>query len=393
LSDRLFGLNPPDPFPPAVPEVVEPLGAEGVRDSIDTFVLAHLTAPRFLQVAEKRILRGKVDGPPARREQFARRLRELPVDAFFETVGADTFATVSRPKSRRIPTDWPRYLVFFLLTVFTTTWGGAYWNGIDPFAGSTWGDPDLGAILNGLRAGLPYSMALVGILACHEFGHYFAARRYGLDTTLPFFIPIPPFFFLLPIGTLGAVIKMNTPLYNRRILMDVGAAGPLAGMVAALPILGYGILRAPAIPETQASGLYFSEPLLFTALEFLLRPDLRAGGDIQATSAVLAGWIGLFVTALNLLPVGQLDGGHVTYALLGRGQHRLGRIFFLALAALGFLWSGWWLWVVIILLVVRIKHPPVLDLELPLDGKRKAIGWITVALFLLCFHPVPFQLR
>lgn len=385
------GLDfPANPFPPPVGEAGPPL-AEAALDEVDTFVLGHLTEPRLFQVGSKRIVRGRVPGPEERRRSLKRSLETVPADVFYERVAGETFATVSRPKSRALPEGWGRNLILFLATLFTTTWGGAYWNGVDPFAGSSWTQPDFAAVAQGLRTGLPFALSLLWILTCHEFGHYFAARRYGLDTTLPFYIPIPP--FLSPIGTLGAVIKMKTPLYNRRILMDVGAAGPLAGVAAALPILVYGILNAPLVPDWEGPGLTFNEPLMFTGLERLLRPDIPPGGDIQATSPVLAGWLGLFVTALNLLPVGQLDGGHVVYALLGKGQHRVGALCFVALAGLGWLWSGWWLWVVLILVAVRIKHPPVLDLEIPLDARRKAIGWVTVLLFALCFHPLPFEIR
>ena len=381
----------PDPFPPPVPEAVGPAPVAAELDAVDTFVLGQLAEPRLFQVGTKRIVRGKVPAPDGRRGSLERELRALPVDFFYERVGTETYATVSRPKTRAVPRGWPRNLLLFLVTLLTTTWGGAYWQGVDPFAGAALAVADLPEIARGLATGLPFSLSILWILTCHEFGHYFAARRYGLDTTLPFYIPIPP--FLSPIGTLGAVIKMNTPLYNRRILMDVGAAGPLAGILAALPVLAYGILRAPEVPLTEGAGLYFSEPLLFQGLERLLRPDLVPGGDIQATGLVLAGWLGLFVTALNLLPVGQLDGGHVLYALLGKGQHRVGALCFAALAGLGWLWEGWWLWVVVILLLVRVKHPPILDLDLPLDGTRKALGWVTVLLFALCFHPVPFEIR
>lgn len=379
-----------DPFPPTVPETAgRPMPAE--LDETDALVLRHLVEPRLFRIGPKRILRGRLELPEGRREAFAEALRRLPVDAFFERVGAETFVTVSRPRAPVVPRGWPLNLLLFLATLLTTLWGGAFWNGVDPFAGSSLAHPDLPAIARGLAVGAPFALSLLFILTCHEFGHWFAARRYGLDATLPFYIPVPP--FLSPVGTLGAVIKMRTPLYNRRILMDVGAAGPLAGVVAALPIVVAGILNAPALPPMEGSGLYFNEPLLFSGLERLLRPDLPPGGDIQATSLVLAGWLGLFVTALNLLPVGQLDGGHVAYALLGRGQHAVGAAAFVGLAAAGWLWMGWWMWVLIVLVLVRVRHPPILDLELPLDRKRLAIGWVTLLLFPLCFHPVPFEVR
>jgi membrane-associated protease RseP (regulator of RpoE activity) len=378
-----------EPFPP--PATVGPEDGVGALDAIDRVVLSQLQEARLYRVGEKRIVRGLLAGGDARRESFARSLQGLPVDSFFERVGDRTYATVSRPKSRSLPAKWPLNLLLFVLTVLTTTWAGAYWNGIDPFELAAQPGGGVRALLAAMGSGLPFALSLLTILTCHEFGHYFAARRYGLDTTLPFYIPIPP--FLSPIGTLGAVIKLKTALYNRRILMDVGAAGPLAGAVVALPILAYGILHAPIAPVTAGPAYVFNEPLLFKALEKLLRPDMPPHGDIVATSTVLAGWIGLFVTALNLLPVGQLDGGHVVYALLGRGQHVVGLATVLGLAGLGWLWNGWWMWVLLILFFVRVKHPPVLDLDLPLDRKRKAIGWITMVLFLLCIHPVPFEVR
>jgi membrane-associated protease RseP (regulator of RpoE activity) len=378
-----------DPFPPPATGAVDDGGV--ALDAIDSLVLDHLQEARLYRVGDKRIVRGLLAGGDARRPSFERSLKGLPVDAFFERVGDQTYATISRPKSRALPSKWPLNLLLFVLTVLTTTWAGAYWNGIDPLQMATEPGGGPAAFLAAMRTGLPFALSLLAILTCHEFGHYFAARRYGLDTTLPFYIPIPP--FISPIGTLGAVIKLKTPLYNRRILMDVGAAGPLAGAVVALPILAYGILHAPIAPAISGPAYVFNEPLLFTALERLLRPDIPPHGDIVATSTVLAGWIGLFVTALNLLPVGQLDGGHVVYALLGRGQHVVGLVTVIALAGLGWLWNGWWMWVLLILFLVRVKHPPVLDLDLPLDRKRQVIGWITMALFLLCIHPVPFAVR
>jgi membrane-associated protease RseP (regulator of RpoE activity) len=381
------------PFgPPPLGAPPGPLAAdEAVLDLVDQRVLAQLQDARLYQAGGKRIVRGRVPGGVDRRRAVERSLGGLPVDFFFEQVGDETYLTVSRPKSRALPEGWPVNVLLFLLTVVTTTWAGAYWNGVDPLAAATAPGGGLAGFLAAMRAGLPFALSLLAILTCHEFGHFFAARHYGLDTTLPYYIPIPP--FVSPIGTLGAVIKMRTPLYNRRILMDVGAAGPLAGAVVALPILIYGILHAPIAPEVAGPSYVFNEPLLFKALERWLRPDIPPHGDIVATSTVLAGWIGLFVTALNLLPVGQLDGGHVVYALLGRGQHVVGLVTVLALAAMGWLWNGWWMWVLLILFLVRIKHPPVLDLDLPLDRRHKLIGWITIALFLLCIHPVPFAVR
>ncbi|HEY7531124.1 MAG TPA: site-2 protease family protein [Gemmatimonadota bacterium] len=387
MSFRRLDL-PRGPFPPdSAPTRV----ATAPVDPVDEAVLSRLEAPRVYSVGSKRIVRGRLAGGPPERAALARELERLPVDAFFQSADGTTLVTVSRPRSRALHAGWPFNLVLFLLTLLTTTWGGAYWSGVDPFAGSTPSSLDWDAIGRGLAAGLPFSLSLLGILTCHEMGHWIAARRYGLDATLPFYIPVPP--FLSPIGTLGAVIRMGTPLYDRRILMDVGAAGPIAGIAAALPILGYGILTAPLAPASSGPGLYLGEPLLFQALEALLRPGLGPEQDLIATSLVLAGWLGLFVTALNLIPIGQLDGGHVVHALFGRGQLVVGGLALVALAGMGWFWKGWWMWMAIMLLVVRLGHPPTLDTELPLDGRRKLVGWLTLLLLVLCFHPMPFELR
>ena len=387
---------PGDPFPPSLTGAAGPLPAVEL-DAVDAFVLGNLDGGRLFHVADKRIVRGRLVGPTQRRRAFTDALRRLPVDAFLQRDGADTVVTVSRPKTPAVPRDWPRNALLFLATLLTTTWGGAYWNGIDPFAGFSLADPQWGRVLAGFAAGLPFALSLLAILTCHELGHYVAARRYGLDTTLPFYIPIPP--MLSPVGTLGAVIKMRTPLYDRRILLDVGAAGPLAGVAAALPILAWGIRGAPAVAAADGPGLYLNEPLLFRALELLLRPDLPTGGDIQATSLVLAGWLGLFVTALNLLPVGQLDGGHAAYALFGARAHKwLGRSAFitiLALAPLGWVWHGTLsglVYALLLFIMLRVRHPQAVDETDRLSRARVALALLTLIVFLLSFTPFPITI-
>lgn len=340
-----------------------------------------LDEPRVFSVGGERILRGRLRyDSPADRARFAAALAALPVSHYFERVNGTTLATVTHPEPPTVPREWPMNLALFLATVVTTLWAGAVMEGaaFDFFRR----DP------RGLAQGIPFSASLMGILTAHELGHYLAARRYKLNVTLPFFIPLP----FPPIGTLGAVIKMRTPIYTRRMLLDVGAAGPIAGMLVAIPVAIIGILGSPVLPVAESGGIRLGEPLLFQGLVALLAPAHPPDHDLYLNSIAFAGWIGFFITALNMLPLGQLDGGHVLYALIGRGQHRIAWLFFVALLAMGWWWAGWYVWAFLILVVIRVKHPPVLDPGVDLDPRRQLAGWLAVLLFIGCFVPVPFEL-
>jgi membrane-associated protease RseP (regulator of RpoE activity) len=341
-----------------------------------------LVEPQVLRVGRESILRGwlRYDGPEAR-ARLDRALAPLDISRFYERVNGATRVTITHPRPPSLPREWKWNLASFLLTVASTLWAGAY------LEGAAWDfflrDPAR------FTTGVPFSASIMSILAAHELGHYFAARRYGLDVTLPFFIPMP---ILSPIGTLGAVIKMKTPIYTRRMLLDVGAAGPLAGIVVAIPVTLWGLLQSPILPIGETAGIRLGEPLLFKALAALTAPPVPETHDIYLDSVAFAGWVGLFVTALNLLPIGQLDGGHILYALIGRGQHVVAWLFFGAILVMGLWWPGWYLWAALLLLLVRLRHPPVLDPATPLDPRRRLIGWLCVALFAACFAPVPFEI-
>ena len=360
---------------PSIDEAYAPHPAEAVAG-------VWLEDAHVVRVGRERILRGwlRYDGLEAR-ARLDRELEPLDVSRFYERVDGDTRVTITHPRAPSIPREWPWNLASFLLTTLSTLWAGAY------LEGAAWdfflSDPGR------LTEGIPFAGSLLGILAAHEFGHYFAARRYGLDVTLPFFIPMP---ILSPIGTLGAVIKMKTPIYTRRMLLDVGAAGPLAGIVVAIPVTVWGIVHSPVLPVGETLGIRLGEPLLFQGLAALFGPPIPEGHDLYLDSVAFAGWVGLFVTALNMLPIGQLDGGHVLYSLIGRGQHAIAWIFFLAILVMGWWWQGWYLWAFVLLFLVRLRHPPVLDPATPLDPPRQAVGWVSVAVFVLCFSPVPFEL-
>ncbi|HEX9941853.1 MAG TPA: site-2 protease family protein [Thermoanaerobaculia bacterium] len=242
-----------------------------------------------------------------------------------------------------------------------------------------------------LRMGLAFSIPALTILLAHELGHYAACRRYGLPCTLPYFLPVPFNF-----GTFGAFIKIKAPIYSKRQLFDVGIAGPIAGFVALIPFLLYGIAKshpATLVPPAGAPDSLLLLPGHCLAIElaiWLFHGRLADGMVLDLHPAALGAWLGLFATALNLLPLGQLDGGHILYAATGRQQRRLALPLWLALVVLGFLWWGWFLWCLIVLLI-GLYHPPVYDESIPLDLKRRLFAAFALVMFLLAFIPVPIR--
>lgn len=385
------------------------------------------------------------------------------------------------------------HALLFALTAATTVWAGGMWAG----RAALWEAQGLALYLDPvfLADGLRYAIPFLAFLTVHEFGHYVAARRHRVDVSLPYFIPLPPGLPILNIGTLGAVIRIRQLIPHTRQLFDIGVAGPLAGFVVALAALLYAVATLPPItyvfdlgPGHEALQAYVREtgrwpaepgrdafgfgPVavgdtpLFVALRALV-PDLPPAWELYHYPVLFAGWLGLFFTALNLLPVGQLDGGHLTYALFGRRWHgRIARAtvwLLLASGALGTVadtgpllallaeemgwpgwagpalawlgvalltrwllhrafpetvhaalawvalltavalaervggvasavgWSGWLLWGALLVLVVKVDHPPAL-IEAPLSRGRRVLGYLTLAILLLCFSPRPIYL-
>lgn len=244
-----------------------------------------------------------------------------------------------------------------------------------------------GTLIETFISGLPYSCTLMLILATHEFGHYFAARSFGVNATLPYFIPFPSL-----IGTLGAVIKTRTPIPGRRALFYIGAMGPLPGFIVSLAAVSAGIYMStvrPVIPAEPGSYLMFGDSFLFRGLIRLFHGNIAAGSDLFLHPVAFAGWIGFLLTSLNLMPVGQLDGGHILHALIGNRQRYAGWIFLAALAALSFYWPGWIVWVIIILFVVMVGHPEIHGDAGELSPAEKVTGWICMLILVLTFIPVP----
>jgi membrane-associated protease RseP (regulator of RpoE activity) len=290
------------------------------------------------------------------------------------------------PRSR-----WGLAALLFLATLVTTTTLGAVWHRAALGEELSWVTPaDAAAAWRdraALGAGLAFSLPLLFILLCHEMGHYLACRRYGLPATPPFFLPAP-----WGLGTFGAFIRIKAPIRGKRELFDVGVAGPIAGFVALLPFLFYGIAESEPTELRVAEGgtptVVLGSNLLMRWTIQALHPGLGAQMGLDLHPFALAAWVGLLATALNLLPLGQLDGGHILYAATGRLQRRLALPLWVALALASLLWPGWMMWCAIVLFM-GLHHPPVRDEAAPLGAGRRWIALLALALLLLCFMPVP----
>jgi membrane-associated protease RseP (regulator of RpoE activity) len=322
---------------------------------------------------------------------------------------------------------WIKHLIFFLLTICTATIA----SNIQPFGLNkifpddlvieTWGET-FNFILSipyyyglvvyqaisliftdpgHLQYGLKFSLSMLFILTCHELGHYIACRIYGVDATLPFFIPTPP--LIGPAGTLGAFIQIRSPLPSRKATFDIGVAGPIAGFIALIPISLIGILTMesasiPSIAEQNNSGgFYFSDALYTQILAYFAGINLSL--PINPNPFYFAAWVGLLVTALNLIPSGQLDGGHAVYAVFGQRIHqRIGIFAFVAMGIIALAGIYFYsspsgiLFTIILGIMLRVGHPEPLDDE-PLDLKRKVVAFLTLVIFILCFTPFPIQVR
>jgi membrane-associated protease RseP (regulator of RpoE activity) len=281
-----------------------------------------------------------------------------------------------RPKSRD-----PRInLILFVITLASVLYVGASYEGVNVFQQPA-----------GLLLGLPYAISLLTILLAHEFGHYFAARHHKVAVTLPYFIPLP---FNFSLGTLGAFIQLRAPTKTRKELFDVGVAGPLAGLFVAIPVLIVGLMQSEVGPLPAETGyLLEGNSVFYWSLKYLLKGQPLPGNglDVQLNSVAWAGWIGLFITMLNLLPAGQLDGGHVIYTLFGEHARKIGFAVVGVLVVLGSVsWTGWFLWAGIIFFLIGVGHPPPLNDLVPLDFKRRLVAYAVILIFVILFMPTPF---
>jgi len=296
------------------------------------------------------------------------------------------------------------------LTFVTATLAGVQWLNRDPTE------------LSNFSLGFTYAWLILFFLLTHEMGHYIAARVHKVDTTLPFFLPFPPYLGIMPFGTFGAVIRIRSELRDRHTLFDVGASGPIAGFLVCLLILIWGLTHLPSIEylysvhpeyrsmaEIPSEGLRFGEPILYRLLRMLLVPPssfVPPMNEIYHYPYLCVGWFGAFVTALNLLPVGQLDGGHIAYAMFGSSSHRISQVVLLMMMLLGtagvlpllgvnfpYGWIGWLLWSIVLALLLRSKrfqHPVMEDVQ-ELGTARMSLGWLCAVIFVLCFVLVPIS--
>ncbi len=283
--------------------------------------------------------------------------------------GLTVTIAMKRKRERRLR---PLYHWLLLgLTGVTMTWAGLKW----------WSEGDLlGAVL--------FALSLMAILGLHELGHALIARRRGIDATIPFFIPAPPQF---PFGTFGAVIFMNSPVPHRRALIHVGIAGPISGFLLSLPVIALGLKLSTfsTLEAVEAGEPVFLMPLVFQFLADLIMGPVPANHVIAPHPIAMAGWAGLFVTSLNLLPMGQLDGGHIIRSVAPKHYGMITRVVALGLLFLGILWPGWFIWVLLIYLMTKFQHPGPLDDVTGLGTREKLLAIIALAVFVLSFMPVP----
>ncbi|HSV85519.1 MAG TPA: site-2 protease family protein [Levilinea sp.] len=301
-------------------------------------------------------------------------------------------------------------LVLFIATLFSVILVGSFFSLREPLPT----DP-LAAVIVVIRSGLPFAASMLAILGAHEFGHYLAGRSHGVHVTLPYFIPMP----FSPFGTMGAFINMKEHPKNRRQLLDIGIAGPLSGLIVAIPVLllGLSLSAIDTIPHVMPPGsMMEGNSLLYLLSKYVMFGELLpapetyggihpalywlryiitgtpfpyGGVDVQLHPVAFAGWAGILITGLNLIPAGQLDGGHMLYVLFGRKTaQRVLPFILVALVGLGFVWSGWWLWAMIIFFLGRMYAEP-LDQITPLDGRRRGLAILALILFVLTFTPVP----
>jgi len=286
---------------------------------------------------------------------------------------------------------WLNVLLFVLTLISTYTMGVTTWSLSYVYANALEAGELLEISIQMLwdpqvvTLALMYMIVLCGILLAHEMGHYLTCRYYGLNATLPFFIPLPNL-----IGTMGAFIRIRSPITRKHQLFDVGVAGPLAGFILTIPAVAYGLAHAKVVPALPIEeSILFGEPLLFKLLEPLFLGNIPPGHDIVLHPVGFAGWVGALVTALNLFPIGQLDGGHTMYALFGSRTRKLAPFVIAAFVFMGiFFFAGWFIWAFLIR-ILGFRHPPVQDEHVPLDPRRRLIAYLTLAIFVLSFIPAP----
>lgn len=333
-------------------------------------------------------------------------LEEWEGTTYVAESGGHVEVVMIRPARVPRPRPWLVHSVLLLLTLFTTHMAGALLSGVDPMGTEFL---DIGRVSipvpttidwRAMALGAPFALTLMCILTAHEMGHFLLAHRHRIRASLPYFIPFPAYYSA--IGTLGAFIRIRGPIVRRSALLDIGVSGPLVSFVLSIVFLAIGLgLSGPVVGsagswtpfavEFAGQPIQLGSGLLAHGLAYLFFPMELGSEAILLHPIAFAAWLGLFVTCLNLLPFGQLDGGHVLYALSARVQRWAAPIFLVALLPLGRLWVGWWLWagVAVVLSRGRLTHPPVLQPQVRLAPVRTSVAWLAILIFFLTFVPVP----
>ena len=384
-------------------------GQKAVKPADPTPWIPLLSEYRLTALAFDNVLQGTLRPHlDAASPEVAEALAEWSAPAYLQAKDGVTHVVLVYP-TREEPRRWPWHVVLFALTLLTTFAAGALMAGLDPFGtevlsiGGVSIPYPSGVSWRTLALGAPFAVPFMGVLLAHEMGHWAAARVHRVRATLPYFIPFPPYFSI--IGTVGAFIRLLGPTVRRATLFDVGSAGPLASFVVSLPLLAAGLVMSEPIPGAatiwapfaiQFAGevVWLGNGLLAHVLATWLGPAPVGEALVLLHPMALVGWLGLFVTTLNLLPLGQLDGGHILYALAPRRHALAARTFLLCLIPLGLVWWGWWAWAAVVLVVNRgrVGHPTVLQQEPAIGPLRRVLGWALIAVFLLTFVPVPLHL-
>jgi membrane-associated protease RseP (regulator of RpoE activity) len=334
------------------------------------------------------IYRGRLLVAPGRaRELLQARLRPLGLTPFLRSEGGEivlqALPLAEGATRRRVGVN----VALFVLTCLSTLVAGAFFSGSPTFDAFRSTLPGTLFV-----SGIPFAATLMGILGVHEFGHYFTARRYRASVSLPYFIPAPPPLFLF--GTLGAIIHMRSPARDRNTLFDIAAAGPLAGLVVAVPALALALEWSTVIPTPAVDHVVFGQSLLMRWLVHARFGPIPDGMMLYTHPMADAAWAGFFVTALNLFPVGQLDGGRIAYALFGRHHRTVGIVTVVATLALGVItWSpNWFVWSALVVFLIGFHHSPPLDDVTPLSSGRRALGAFCLILFVLLIPPIPIDI-
>jgi len=359
-------------------------------DLLVTEDLLHRAVEDVFAVRDRRVLgaliayRGHLLVAPAEAvERLVARFRPFGFTPFLRAEGGEmvlqALPLVETVERQRVGVN----VVLFVLTCFSTLVSGALF-----FASPTFRPLGTGNIVTALLTGLPFAFTLLAILGVHEFGHYFTARYYKAAVSLPYFIPAPP---IVLFGTLGAIIRMRSPARDRNSLFDIAAAGPLAGLLVAIPALYVGLQWSLLGRIPPGDVLHFGDPLLLKLLVHVKFGAIPDGMDVFLHPVAVAGWAGFFVTALNLFPLGQLDGGRIAYALFGRHHRTVGFATFGALILLGIVTQAlnWFVWAGLLFFLVGFHHTPPLDDVTPLTAGRRVLGWVCLILLVLLVPPVP----